>query len=167
MDGDDRSERTPEQPAASSTRQSQDHHARRQYHLRRRHDDAETIPSCLTRTLSEQLGEEVDCLNFGVSSYTTVQEVAYFKHQNAMRFDPELVIVGFCVNDYAKGIGSLGVVAGQVQLLRPRLAAKLKLGEARVRRSKPVNPRTWKMDPPRQQEIDAVCGARWIGCDAS
>ena len=59
-------------------------------------NDSETIPSCLTRTLSEQLGEAVDCLNFGVSSYTTVQEVAYFKHKNAMQFDPELVIVGFC-----------------------------------------------------------------------
>ncbi len=119
-------------------------------------NDAETIPSCLTRILSDQSGEAIDCLNFGVSSYTTVQEVAYFKHKQAMQFHPEVVVVGFCVNDYAEGIGSLGVVEGQIQLLRPELAAKLNLGAAKVRRSKPVNPRTWKMGPPRQETIDAV-----------
>ena len=82
-----------------------------------------------------------------------MQEVAYFKHKNALQFNLELVIAGFCVNDYAEGIGSLGVVEGQFQLLRPKLAAKLNLGTAKVRRSKPVNPRTWKMGPPTAKKL--------------
>ena len=51
------------------------------------------------------------------------------------------------------------MVEGQVQLLRPELAAKLNLGAAKVRRSKKVNPRTWKMGPPTPETMDAVFAA--------
>jgi lysophospholipase L1-like esterase len=48
--------------------------------------------------LGERLGGEVEVLNFGVGGYDTLQEVATLEDVG-LRFDPDLVVVGYCVND--------------------------------------------------------------------
>lgn len=44
-------------------------------------------------------GINFEALNFGVSGYSTVEEVELFRTK-AIKYDPDLVIVGYCLNDY-------------------------------------------------------------------
>jgi lysophospholipase L1-like esterase len=57
----------------------------------------DTYPKQLERRLRDR-GEPVEVLNFGVGGYDTLQEVALFEH-NALRFDPDGVVVGYSAND--------------------------------------------------------------------
>ena len=63
---------------------------------------AEVYPEVLERRLAEE-GLDFDVLNLGVGGYDPVQEVRLFETVG-LEFRPELVVVGFCVND-------LGVVS--------------------------------------------------------
>lgn len=56
-----------------------------------------TIPKQLEKIFAEH-GESVEVLNFGVSGYETEQSVEFFK-TTALAFKPDLVIVGYTLND--------------------------------------------------------------------
>ncbi|MEO1980086.1 MAG: SGNH/GDSL hydrolase family protein, partial [Fuerstiella sp.] len=63
----------------------------------------------LEQTFARQLNEvlnvatrrKIEVLNFGVSGYSTQQEVELFRVK-VSRFQPDLVIVGYCLNDYGE-----------------------------------------------------------------
>ncbi|MBS1989148.1 MAG: SGNH/GDSL hydrolase family protein [Cyanobacteria bacterium SZAS LIN-3] len=57
--------------------------------------------SLLARDLSKKLGRPVQVLNFGVANYSIAQD--YLRYQNlARKFSPDLVILGFRVEEVAK-----------------------------------------------------------------
>ena len=56
-----------------------------------------TIPKELEKIFREN-GQPVEVLNFGVSGYETEQSVEFFK-TTALAFQPDLVIVGYTLND--------------------------------------------------------------------
>ena len=58
----------------------------------------DTFPKQLERALGEAQPRRVEVLNFGVSGYSTRQEVELYRVK-ASRFRPDLVIVGYCLND--------------------------------------------------------------------
>ncbi|MAB80079.1 MAG: hypothetical protein CMJ89_12070 [Planctomycetes bacterium] len=59
----------------------------------------ETYPELLETELRERgTRVPVDVLNLGVGGYDTVQEVAMLE-RTGLGFDPDLVVLGFCVND--------------------------------------------------------------------
>ncbi len=65
-----------------------------------RTDDTDDIfPSALERTLRAS-GRNVEVLNFGVSGYNTQQEVAMLADRG-LAFDPDLVVLQYCLNDRA------------------------------------------------------------------
>jgi hypothetical protein len=82
-------------------------------------NDAETIPAQLGAIVSQRLGRSFECLNLGVSNYTTSQEVALFRHLDALRFDPSIVVLGIYTNDFKASIGRTAAVEGQVRLIAP------------------------------------------------
>ena len=61
-----------------------------------------TYPKVLEYQLNEQLssatGLEYEVINAGVGNYNTDQEVAYFR-QRGIKLEPDLVILGFYIND--------------------------------------------------------------------
>ena len=59
----------------------------------------DSFPKQLERILNEILPGRFEVLNFAVSGYSTLQEVELFRVK-ASRFDPDLVVVGYCINDY-------------------------------------------------------------------
>ena len=59
----------------------------------------ESFPKQLERLLVEREKRRVEVLNFGVSGYSTQQEVELYRVKSS-RFHPDLVIVGYCLNDY-------------------------------------------------------------------
>ena len=136
--------------------------------------DAETIPAQLGPIVSERLGRSFECLNLGVSNYTTVQEVARFRHMDALRFDPRVVVLGIYTNDFKVGIGSIDVLEGEARLVSPdapawlvrssqslRLVRLAAIGTLRVRdwlRRIGLYPQA-NGKPLRPEEIAAVVGA--------
>ena len=59
----------------------------------------ETYPNVLERLLNERSGDgQFEVLNFGVGGYATRDEVLTLRYKG-MRWDPELVIVGYTLND--------------------------------------------------------------------
>lgn len=53
----------------------------------------------LETMLNENFNRTFEVLNFGVSGYSTQQEVEFYRVK-ASQYDPDLVIVGYCLNDY-------------------------------------------------------------------
>jgi lysophospholipase L1-like esterase len=51
----------------------------------------------LERRLQSE-GRKVEVLNLGVAGYDTIQEVAFLE-KTGLRFEPDLVVVAFCIND--------------------------------------------------------------------
>ncbi|MBW2494670.1 MAG: hypothetical protein JRE43_07955, partial [Deltaproteobacteria bacterium] len=81
--------------------------------------DHETIPARLSAIVSAELGRAFECLNFGVSNYTTAQEAAYFRHKRALRYEPKIVVLGLYTNDFKVGLGSINLSEGRAELLSP------------------------------------------------
>jgi lysophospholipase L1-like esterase len=81
--------------------------------------DDETIPARLSDAVSLQIGKRFECLNFGVSNYTTAQEVAAFHHKRGLRFEPAVVVLGLYTNDFKTQPGSMIISGGKTQLVAP------------------------------------------------
>jgi lysophospholipase L1-like esterase len=81
--------------------------------------DQETIPARLSAIVSKEIGRSFECLNFGVSNYTTAQEAAYFRHKQALRYEPKIVVLGLYTNDFKTGLGSINLSEGRAELLSP------------------------------------------------
>jgi hypothetical protein len=63
-------------------------------------DESETLAGQLESKLNlMSTTKKFEVLNFGVSGYSTQQEVELFV-ERAQRFEPDFVIVGFCLNDF-------------------------------------------------------------------
>jgi len=59
-----------------------------------------------TDILNDQLGEEYEVINLGVSGYNLVQTIEYF-NELGIKFFPDYVFVGVCANDLEKISGEL------------------------------------------------------------
>ncbi len=81
--------------------------------------DHETIPARLSAIVSNEIGRSFERLNFGVSNYTTAQEAAYFRHKQALRYEPKIVVMGLYTNDFRVGLGSINLSEGRAELLSP------------------------------------------------
>lgn len=88
--------------------------------------ESETIAGQLERSLNE-MGKamQFEVLNFGVSGYSTQQEVELFV-ESAQKFDPDFVIVGFCLNDFEES----SVEAGPFRKITQGMTSKSYLLEA-------------------------------------
>ena len=67
-------------------------------------DLEDSFPKQLERALAERpwsRPEHVEVLNFAVSGYDTQQEVEFLKLRG-LAFDPDLVLVAFCLNDFGR-----------------------------------------------------------------
>jgi lysophospholipase L1-like esterase len=82
-------------------------------------DDHQTIPAQLSNIVSRHLGKAFECLNFGVSNYTTAQEVAYFRHKSGLRYDPKIVVLGLYTNDFKTKPGVITALGGRIELISP------------------------------------------------
>ena len=60
-----------------------------------------TFAKQLNNLLNGVVKQKIEVLNFGVSGYSTQQEVELYRIK-ASRFEPDLVIVGYCLNDYGE-----------------------------------------------------------------
>ncbi|HEY8154916.1 MAG TPA: SGNH/GDSL hydrolase family protein [Myxococcota bacterium] len=80
-------------------------------------NDAETIPAQLSAIVSERLGRSFECLNLGVANYTTAQEVALFRHVDALRYRPSVVVLGIFTNDFKVEAGRLEAREGESKLV--------------------------------------------------
>jgi len=67
-----------------------------------------TFPKQLEARLRER-GARVEVLNMAVAGYDTPNEVALFE-QSGLAFAPDLVVVGYCINDLAVHSGSLRTI---------------------------------------------------------
>jgi GDSL-like lipase/acylhydrolase family protein len=61
----------------------------------------DTFAKQLERLLTETCEGHFEVLNFGVSGYSTRQEVELYRVK-ASRFHPDLLIVGYCLNDFGE-----------------------------------------------------------------
>ncbi len=59
----------------------------------------QTFSKQLESLLNERFSRRFEVLNFGVAGYCTQQEVELYRVK-ASQYDPDLVIVGYCLNDY-------------------------------------------------------------------
>jgi hypothetical protein len=96
-------------------------------------DDHQTIPAQLGNIVSRQLGRRFECLNFGVSNYTTAQEAAYFRHKRGLSYDPKIVVLGLYTNDFKARLGSMSVLGERSQLLSPDAPVGLAVTLSRFR----------------------------------
>jgi lysophospholipase L1-like esterase len=73
----------------------------------------EAFPALLERDLNAAGRGRWEVLNAGVEGYNTEAEAAYLERRG-LAFDPEVVVVGFNLNDYdyAPVLGPLGVLTG-------------------------------------------------------
>lgn len=85
-------------------------------------NDEDTIPARLGVEVSEKLGRRFECLNFGVSNYTTVQEVNSFRHKDGLAYQPVIVVLGIFTNDFKTELGRIRVDGGGTALIDPDAA---------------------------------------------
>jgi lysophospholipase L1-like esterase len=78
--------------------------------------DQETFAAQLAPELKRRLaGRDVDVVNLAVSGYNTAQEVALLK-RNLERLEPDLVLVGFYVNDVQGSLDTPGSSTGGTRM---------------------------------------------------
>jgi lysophospholipase L1-like esterase len=80
-------------------------------------DDDQTIPARISAAVSQKLGRRFECLNFGVSNYTTVQEVDFFRYRNGLSHAPVIVVLEIFTNDFKTGPGEIRIRGGHVDLI--------------------------------------------------
>ena len=80
-------------------------------------NDEETIPARLGVEVSRKLGRRFECLNLGVSNYTTVQEVDFFRHKESLLTVPDIVVLEIFTNDFKEGPGRIRIRQGCVDLI--------------------------------------------------
>ena len=68
-------------------------------------DDSKIYSVVMEKTL-RQMGHKVDVMNFGVSGYNTQQEVETLIDKG-LQFKPDLVILGYCLNDKFQDDGGI------------------------------------------------------------
>ena len=85
-------------------------------------NDDETIPALLSRFVSQSLAQRFECLNFGVSNYTTAQEVEFFRFKRAVDQNPIAVVLGIYINDFKTSPGRMRVIDGRTELVQPGAA---------------------------------------------
>lgn len=61
--------------------------------------------------LSEQLGPEVETMNFGLGSFSTKQEVALYE-QIASEYEHQIAVVWFFLNDFNNELGTMSYLGG-------------------------------------------------------
>jgi hypothetical protein len=94
-------------------------------------DNDETWPSQLERCLRDRGRLDVDVLNWGVGGYCTVQEAVQLEAR-VLDFDPDLVLLGFFLNDVDREIGTDETLPGPLLFwLRPHKRGPI----ARLRRN--------------------------------
>jgi lysophospholipase L1-like esterase len=90
----------------------------------------------LEMLLGARLGAEVEVLNLGVGGYDTLQEVATLEDVG-LRFEPDLVVVGYCVNDLGDNSPNLEYIQrlreADSRLYRLRVAQLLSTSIDRLR----------------------------------
>lgn len=96
-------------------------------------NDHQTIPAQLSDVVSRQLGRRFECLNFGVSNYTTAQEAAYFRHKRGLSYDPKIVVLGLYTNDFKTRLGSKSILGERSVLLSPDAPVGLAVTLSRFR----------------------------------
>ena len=74
------------------------------------------LTAVLERALLEQ-GDSVEVLNFGVSGYNTRQEVEMLR-EKGLPFNPDLVVLVFCVNDTCLDCGNILSFLGRAERQR-------------------------------------------------
>lgn len=78
----------------------------------------EAYSEVLEASLNDRFERRVDVLNMGVGGYDVVQEVAQLEHYG-LRFDPDLVILGFCTNDIGDFTANEKYLRGMERLESP------------------------------------------------
>ena len=96
-------------------------------------NDHQTIPVQLSDVVSRRLGRRFECLNFGVSNYTTAQEAAYFRHKRGLSYDPKIVVLGLYTNDFKTKPGLVTALGGRIELLSPDAPVGLAVTLSRFR----------------------------------
>ena len=66
------------------------------------------------------LGRRFACRNYGVSNYTTAQEVEFFRDKRALDENPAIVVLEVYTNDFKTSPGRLEV--GRLDIHRGRFA---------------------------------------------
>jgi hypothetical protein len=85
-------------------------------------NDDETIPTLLSRFVSRSLALRFECLNFGVSNYTTAQEVEFFRFKRGLDRSPIVVVLEIYTNDFKTSPGRMRVTDGRTELVQPGAA---------------------------------------------
>ncbi len=96
-------------------------------------NDDETLPSCLGPLVSRALGKRFECLNYGVSNYTTAQEVELFRYKRALDQNPAVVVLEIYTNDFKTSPGRVKVLDGRTQLVQPETSRWLLTGFSDLR----------------------------------
>lgn len=91
----------------------------------------------LLEALYAERGEAIEVINLGLGGYDTLQEVATLEDVG-LQFQPDLVVVGFCVNDIGVASGNLDYILklkeyGATPLYRSRLAQWVRVQLDRIR----------------------------------
>lgn len=68
----------------------------------------ERYTDILEDILNDKSKKNVEVLNFGVPGYSTQQEIETYRTK-AAKFDPDLVIVGYCLNDEFESSGEINL----------------------------------------------------------
>ena len=70
-------------------------------------DDAETLPAALEQELAERTGRAVQCLDAAVCGWSPWQQQRFLEREGE-RWQPDLVLLGFVLNDVTERLGLVG-----------------------------------------------------------
>ena len=96
-------------------------------------NDDQTIPAQLSDVVTRRLGRKFECLNFGVSNYTTAQEAAFFRHKRGLSYDPKIVVLGLYTNDFKTKAGLIKELGERIELISPDAPGGIAVTLSRLR----------------------------------